>query len=325
MEEKPIGVEEPVTTQPPVEQPETEIPAPVVEQKPKINKFVILGGILGILVFTGAVFGAYKLVTKQPQPTPWPTPSPATAITPTPTPDLTAGWNVYTSTKHGFSIRYPNTFLLPSETEKTIPFLLANSTIPAEQAAYIFVEENPQKFEFLEWLRSSEVKQEGIILEPTVELRIKEEMISGIKWLSFEESEMPLGFPPAGEIYWATLHKDKVFLVGLLNLNYQEYKQTVNLMLSTFRFLEESDEAQIREVLDEYIPEHSAVKVFELEDLKIIGDFAKVTVVPRDVVTDKAIVILEKSEEGWAVIWGPGTAIGKNDPTLEKIPDELLE
>lgn len=83
-------------------------------------------------------------------------------------------------------------------------------------------------------------------------------------------------------------------------------------------------EAEIREVLDEYIPRHSLVKVFELEGLKILGNFAKVAVVPKNVVTDKTMVILEKTEGQWTVIWGPGTAVGKTDPILEKIPEGLL-
>jgi len=235
MEEKPASAEETIET-PAMEQPPAEPLVPSFREKLKANKFKILGGILGALVFAGAIFGAYKLGQKQVQPAAQPTPTPE--VVATPTPDPTADWETYTNTKYGYSIKYPNTFLLPTEIGKSTTFLLANSTIPAEKAVYIFVEENPQKLDFLEWLRSSEVKQAGTILEPTAGLKIKEEMILEIKWLSFEESEMPLGFPPSGEIYWATLYKDKVFLVGLLNLNYQEYKPTVNLMLSTFRFLE---------------------------------------------------------------------------------------
>lgn len=124
------------------------------------------------------------------------------------------------------------------ESSPDICFLLREGTIPAIQATCIFVKENPKKLAFLDWLNSPEVKQAGSILAPTTGLKIQEEVISGMMWLSFEESEIPVGFVPSGEIYWTTLHKDKVFLVGLIGLDYQEYQSTIELMLQTFKFLD---------------------------------------------------------------------------------------
>ncbi|PIS13781.1 hypothetical protein COT65_02365 [Candidatus Shapirobacteria bacterium CG09_land_8_20_14_0_10_47_13] len=43
----------------------------------KTHKFKILGGLLGILVFAGAIFGAYRFGQKQVQPGPQLTPTPA--------------------------------------------------------------------------------------------------------------------------------------------------------------------------------------------------------------------------------------------------------
>lgn len=43
-------------------------------EKLRLHKLKILAGILGILIFAGAVFGAYKLGQKQAQPTPQPSP-----------------------------------------------------------------------------------------------------------------------------------------------------------------------------------------------------------------------------------------------------------
>jgi hypothetical protein len=73
-------------------------------------------------------------------------------------------------------------------------------------------------------------------LNPSKELEIQERHISGIKWLSFEESEIPPGFVPSGFIYWVTMKDDKIILMGLLNLDLKEYKDTIDQILSTFKF-----------------------------------------------------------------------------------------
>lgn len=70
---------------------ETEVqPEEIIEEAPKArflerlkhHKFKILGGVLGVLVFAGATFCAYKLGQKQVQPTPQPTPTPRIAPSP---------------------------------------------------------------------------------------------------------------------------------------------------------------------------------------------------------------------------------------------------
>jgi len=86
-------------------------PEEIIEEQPKasffnklkIHKFKILGGVLGVLIFSGAVFGAYKVGQRKVQPAPQPTPTP-TAVA-TPTPDLTANWKTYTSAD--FIFKYP--------------------------------------------------------------------------------------------------------------------------------------------------------------------------------------------------------------------------
>lgn len=88
-------------------------PEEIIEEQPKtsclskikLHKFKILGGVLGIFVLAGAVFGAYKLGQRQIQPGPKPTPTPM--VVATPTPDFTANWKTYTNTKYGYSIKYP--------------------------------------------------------------------------------------------------------------------------------------------------------------------------------------------------------------------------
>lgn len=65
-------------------------PEEIIEEQPKtglleklnVHKFKILGGVLGVFVLAGAVFGAYKFGQKQVQPGFQPTPTPAAVATP---------------------------------------------------------------------------------------------------------------------------------------------------------------------------------------------------------------------------------------------------
>lgn len=90
----------------PVSPQEVQIQAPTLLDKIKIHKFKILAGILGALVFIGAVFGAYKFGQRQI----WPGPQPTPEAVATPTPDPTANWKTYTSQKGGFAIKYPSSW-----------------------------------------------------------------------------------------------------------------------------------------------------------------------------------------------------------------------
>ncbi|TSC54185.1 MAG: hypothetical protein LiPW16_113 [Microgenomates group bacterium LiPW_16] len=98
------------TPQLPVSPQEVQIQAPTFLDKLKIHRWKILSGILGVLVFAGAVFGAYKFGQKQVQPVPKPTPTPVAVSTPTP--DPTADWKTYINTKYGYSIKHPVSYLL---------------------------------------------------------------------------------------------------------------------------------------------------------------------------------------------------------------------
>lgn len=302
-------------------------------EKLGLHKFKILGGVLGILVFAGGVFGAYRLGQRQVQPTPQPSP----IVSPSPTPDITANWKTYTNTKYGYSIQYPDDWAINrgpgnlSDAElskqRDVDFYSLEATPPGTAMIIYTNELHPtgekancqtlndcigkvsQGFPGGE-IPSGETQNTTFLGEPAV-VKIYDRTTE-----SYIQTNYNLFFMKNGDFYHLHFYSPKE--------NYNQNKGTFDLMLSTFRFLEESDEAQIKEVLDEYIPEHSAVKVFETESLKIVGNFAKVTVAPKDVVTDKAMVILEKIEGEWTVIWGPGTAIGETDPILEKIPEGLL-
>lgn len=84
------------------------------------------------------------------------------------------------------------------------------------------------------------------------------------------------------------------------------------------------DKEQINVVLEKEIPEKSAVKKFEVLDITLSGNYAKAIIKPLDVVTDNAFVYLQKKDNQWSLIWGPGTDIPPSDPLYPKLPKTLL-
>lgn len=125
-------MEEEVRTQLPVDQPEPELPAPSFWGRLKANKGKVLGGILGVFIFAGAVFSAYKLGRRQVSPELVEGPTSVAVATPTPKPTITevpqpspspvkiekipyksvASWQTYTDSRGGFSVQYPQSFKL---------------------------------------------------------------------------------------------------------------------------------------------------------------------------------------------------------------------
>ena len=79
--------------------------------KIKLHKFKILGGILVVFVFVGAVFGAYKVGQRSIYPEPVERPTPTPVVVATPTPDPTANWKTYTNTKFGYRLQYPLNYI----------------------------------------------------------------------------------------------------------------------------------------------------------------------------------------------------------------------
>ena len=195
---------------------------------------------LGVLILAGGVFLFLNFRKTQIATNLSPLYFPTLSV-PTPSAlDITVDWQSCTNEEFGFSIRYPDIF----STGECQVFILGGKGSFAEQAPYIeavfiFREENPKQLSIVEWLKSPETEQKGEILFPATDsaLKIKEKLIAGRKWFSFEESEVPPGFPPDGEFYWATFYKDKVFLVGLTNLKFEDYREIIEKMISTMKFL----------------------------------------------------------------------------------------
>lgn len=217
-------------------------PEEIIEERPEVSildkiksyKFKILGGIFGVLVFTGATFGAYRFGQRQAQPTP--TPTPAAVVTPTP--DATANWKTYTNTEYGYSIKYPTDWVVLEGTtdgEDYARFFKGpySEGEPTPQTYIsILIRKNPRKLSLDEWLE--EDKNRPFAEEPTI-LTIDE--VRALKWVNKGEigKDSTIIF----------LEKNKVVhqIASLLMAgNIEEIKHTFNLILSTFRFLEEEEE-----------------------------------------------------------------------------------
>lgn len=233
MEEKP--------TELPVSEQEVQIQAPSLLDKIKIHKLKILGGILGVLILVGVVFGAYKLGQRQVQPVPQPTPTPAAVATPTS--DPTADWKTYTNTKYGYLIRYPEKWLLfaPEACIPSCPEAADNMSIvrPPE------VKYPEGDFSVTSWTESFEPQ----VLDKE---RSKSEARSW-NWKSRREQTIKVGgyegWSIVGEMefgdnklfsrrYMVVKTSSGLWEINLWDTKEQIYKDTFNLILSTFKFLE---------------------------------------------------------------------------------------
>ncbi len=59
-------------------------------------------------------------------------------------------------------------------------------------------------------------------------------------------------------------------------------------------------------------------------ELNIQDGFAKAVIKPLDVETDNAFVILQKKDNTWEIIYGPGTDISSDNPIYKTLPKGLL-
>lgn len=223
-------------------------------EKLNAHKFKILAGVLGILVLTGAVFGAYKLGQKQVQPGSQPTPSPTVTCGPCPQfmpphPDFckdgtlipggedecgcqgpprcqssTADWNTYTAGI--LSLKYPPTWFVKETTSVFFVFLPSSST--PSNAAPISLDTRLEKT----YEQSVQDHKENLV-QP------KEESVSvGRKPATRISGRVGPGFGE-GTFVISVIINYRGKAVSF-NYSWDEagiYQQTFDLMLSTFKFL----------------------------------------------------------------------------------------
>jgi len=218
--------------------------APIIPETPeetekKWIKPLILS-VLGVLVATSLVFGGYKLTQiRQVQPQPTPTP----VAVPTPTPEPTADWKIYTNTKYEYSIKYPKewqVFEVKEGPEAGIrtDFAESESLSGREYWIWIKINNNPDGLSATKWVDRLLFQYSD---QPAVMAGIKREKDR----VADTEAERVTGLPAMTEMISVFIPEEKNIYeivlqkgVGVLS---NESKQAFNLMLSTFRFLEETE------------------------------------------------------------------------------------
>lgn len=232
-------------------------------EKIKVNKFKVLGGILVVLIFAGAVFGVYKLGQKQIQPTPQPTPTlmvtpiptptPSIIVTPivTPTPDPTANWKTYTNTKYRYQFKYPpaRKFKISLTNPESSPLYVIRETVSSGYVdgwdVLIRAYENSDELSLVDWLRFKRDSESLTLPADDVEL-VPNFMVTGVPAFKIWDDPFSKGREPGRciqacpilDIYFT--YKDKAYCV---QLNYTREvdagsQETFLQILSTFRFLE---------------------------------------------------------------------------------------
>jgi len=206
-------------------------------EKLKIHTFKILGGILGVFIFAGAVFGAYKFGQRQVQPGPQPTPTPG--LVATPTPDLTANWKTYTNEKYSYSIKYPTTWFVSEKhqlVEEVIFSITKELKAPTPLSISVRIDENPNNLTLKQWV-------DGIFKDypPALTSEIRREPAK------LEEIEAERIYVPGEGSSWRViaLSKNRFYSlnIGTIDVDGKGEEDmnldTFNLILSTFRFLGE--------------------------------------------------------------------------------------
>jgi len=237
----------------------TETPQPTlpVEQKSTDWTKIILAAIVGFGLLAGSAYAGYYYGTQQvpqseeltpvvSQPTPTPTPTPE-STTP-PVTDPTAGWEMYASQIHNYTVRVPEDweiqegnflgisgevgFTPPSEKDKGLRTDIHITAMKTEKVRYSL---NTQE-EFDEWLTKEASKGEGERL-----FKIDNIEIGGIEAVKFISRSLPgdgttafysvvTWFRRDGVNYYIELGGFEEIVTGLTTL----YDQ----ILPTFKFLD---------------------------------------------------------------------------------------
>jgi len=253
-------MEEEIKPQLPAESPQPELPAPSFGEKLKANKGKILGGVLGILVFAGAVFGAYKLSQRQVKPGSGITPTPEAVATPAP--DPTADWKTYTNTEYGYSIKYPSDYVVApvgagvgqlAEQNSIVAFLEERGDYSFFELPVLYIEVYSKRFiseGFKEPTGSGDLLNLGNYAQKSYEMKGDETLtpletlqLSGKDAFSFDFIGPKRTV--IGEISWEDNNEHKIiFAKHNDNIFEVAYSKTnpYDLILSTFKFLEKGEE-----------------------------------------------------------------------------------
>ena len=210
---------------PPATAGQTQLTPPVTPEVPKPNNnlIIVLVTIL-ILVVAGSLgYWAYQnYLTKQPAaPTTSATPFP----TPTPTSDLTANWKIYTNADIGFSIKYPESWVVkPSQAPRLASFdtgMASGVTDPKTREFFIAYNNNIS--DLTKWLSDN---QTGTI--------ISSKTIGGNQFSVINGGAMFLSREYAIEI--RTNNYIRFVLEPVENGKENEFDNLFNQILSTFKF-----------------------------------------------------------------------------------------
>ena len=157
------------------------------------------------------------------------------------TPVTATNWKYCTDAKQGFSLQYPSDVFQPDAASGECSLLLvADNSIPAQQALYVFVLDNPERLSLVDWLASPYARANEGLQRRIGDIGVEYKTIGNREWIAFDRNDTGFGFPPSGHIYWAILHENKVFLVGLLNMDIDQYGSVVEQVLATFQPLDPS-------------------------------------------------------------------------------------
>jgi len=241
------------TPQLPVSEQEVQIEAPSFFDKLKLQKKKILIGLgvfVGVLILTGAVFGVYKYAQNQiPLEEPTPMPLPAEVSTEEGAP--TTGWETYTNTNYGYSIKYPPELEIKEigkVDEKIVD--LTNFILSGQQNATASIVVLSTSYQSV--ISSLESEWWGGTLQSPN--KVEDIIVVGIDAKRITGTQVPTGydlfetiFPKGSQTYRIS------FKIGpeMMELGYDE--DTFNLILSTFKFLEENEQAEVKDFITAYM------------------------------------------------------------------------
>ena len=211
----------------PVSPQETQIQAPSFWEKIQAHKKKILIGLglfLSVLILAGAAFGVYKYAQNQILPNPSGGPTPEVA---TPTPDPTTGWETYTNTECRYSIKYPAS-LTPVDKTK-LWFAGEGESGVLFEGANISVLVTGDPWDVFKSTITADFKGEMLEIN-----------IAGEKAFVLEGKDLGEGgeFPVKKCLI---RYNDKNYQLVLSGEpDFDNYLNTFNLMLSTFKFLDQN-------------------------------------------------------------------------------------